>query len=164
MNNLVNWLKSRPRKRPATGIIIHATGGSTATGAIQWLRQIGLSYHYVIDKDGAVTKCVPLSRVAFHAGESLGWDGENCNEYTIGIALANRNDGEDPYPWVQINALEGLVRDLRARLALTHITSHYAVAPTRKTDPRSLPVGQGSILWGLKTWKPNNLSGWIYKK
>jgi N-acetyl-anhydromuramyl-L-alanine amidase AmpD len=164
MNNLVNWLKSRPRNRPATGVVIHATGGSTATGAIQWLRQIGLSYHYVIDKEGAVTKCVPLSRVAFHAGESRGWNGENCNEYTIGIALANRNDGKDPYPKAQMDALSGLVRDLRASLSLTHITSHYAVAPKRKTDPCNLPVGPASTLWGLTTWKPNNLSGWIYKK
>lgn len=146
------WLPSRARRLPATGVILHATGGETSGGAIGWLRRIGLSYHYVIAKDGTVTKAVPLSRVAYHAGRSVGWAGPDCNEYTIGVSLVNRNDGKDPYTQEQLQSLTALLQRLRdVDPRIRHLSAHRIVSPGRKTDPRNLSLRaiapSGYVLW-----------------
>jgi len=147
-----HWLNSRKRKRPATGIILHASGGSSADGAISWLEKIGLSYHYIIAKDGTVTKLVPTGRVAFHAGKSEGWGGPNCNEYTIGICLANKDDGVDVYTKAQTNACADLIQELyKAIPTLRYISTHAAIAPKRKVDPRGFIVGY--VNGPLEMWR-----------
>jgi len=168
IQTLKNWLFYRKRTRTATGILLHATGGTTASGAINWLRQIKLSYHYIVDRDGKVTKCVPLSKVALHAGVSYGWEGNNCNEYSIGIALVNANDGMQPYPKVQLMALWKLVEDIKKGAPeIAHISTHYAVSPNRKTDPVNFPyreIGYNKIehkLYGLKIFKPHYIHTWV---
>lgn len=151
---LKSWLASRARKTPATTVVLHATAGESASGAISWLRKIGLSYHYVIAKDGTVTKCVPTGRVAFHAGVSEGPDGSNVNNYSIGVSMANRNDGADPYPREQVAACADLVKELKQGIpSLKWLTCHYSIAPTRKTDPRGFPALMIAQEAGLKPWK-----------
>jgi N-acetyl-anhydromuramyl-L-alanine amidase AmpD len=153
---LKNWLASRPRKEPITTIVLHATAGSSLSGALSALRQKELSYHYLIEKSGRVTKCVPYGKVAFHAGVSKGPSGENCNRYSIGISFVNLNDGKDPYTQAQIEECRFLIEDLwRSVPSLEYLTTHYAVAPKRKTDPKSFPcslvVGRTNLkLWGCK--------------
>jgi N-acetyl-anhydromuramyl-L-alanine amidase AmpD len=137
---LANWLASRPRKRPVSTIVLHATDGASAGSSISWLRKIGLSYHYVIERDGSVTKCVPVSRVAFHAGKSKGPQGVNVNEYSVGIALANWESRDEFVTPQQVDALDDLVELLcDAEPDIRWITTHYWVSPGRKTDPRMLP-------------------------
>ncbi len=105
MTNLVTWLACRPRKHPVRLVVLHSTAGKSASGAISWLRKIKLSYHILVkdqaEGDGDVVKCVPLDRVAFHAGVSTGPPGttigNSVNETSIGISLVNANDGQDPY-------------------------------------------------------------------
>lgn len=148
-------LMSRRRKEMPSTIVLHATGGESATGAIAWLRKIGLSYHYVIGKDGKVYKCVPYGRVAFHAGQSRGPDGKNVNEYSIGISFANRNDGIDPYTPAQIESCKELIQTLCNGIAeLRWLTTHFAIAPDRKTDPKSFRVkpvcDERLLMWGCK--------------
>lgn len=151
---LKNWLASRARKVPATTIVLHATGGESASGAISWLRKIGLSYHYVIAKDGQITKCVGISRIAFHAGVSDGPAGKYVNNYSIGISMANRNDGVDPYPQAQVAACVDLCKELVAALpSLKWLTCHYSIAPTRKTDPKGFPSRMVADACGLTPWK-----------
>lgn len=152
---LKNWLASRPRSKPATTVVLHATGGESATGAISWLRKIKLSYHYIIAKDGEVIKCVPTGRVAFHAGKSRGPDGENVNAYSIGISFANRNDGRDPYTSAQVQACRDLMFELKRNIpTLEWLTTHRAIAPLRKTDPKGFLCsgvnGPGLKMWGCK--------------
>ena len=155
MNILKRWLSSRDRKQPATGIVLHASGGERAAGAIAWLTQINLSYHFIIDKDGTVTKLVPLSRVAKHAGVSTGWAGKNCNDYTIGICFANKNDGKDEYTHEQIASCVQLCVDIkRADRNIRHLTTHYWISPGRKTDPKGLNVEAIARDCGLNIWKP----------
>ena len=64
--------------RPDT-ILVHATGGGTAAGAIATLtdptRKERVSGHLVIDRDGSITQLVPLDTIAWHAGKAS-WDGE----------------------------------------------------------------------------------------
>lgn len=151
---LRNFLASRARRSKVTTIVLHATGGESATGAISWLRKIGLSYHYVIAKDGTVYKAVPYGREAFHAGKSVGPDGPNVNRYSIGISFANRNDGKDPYTKEQIEAARELIKDLADALPdVVWLTAHYAISPGRKSDPRGFPCRQVAgrlVCWRVK--------------
>lgn len=136
---LKNPLASRSRSEICRVIVLHSTDGASAGSSISWLRKIGLSYHFVIERDGTITKCVPVSRVAFHAGKSLGPDGPNVNEYSIGIAFANFESKNEPITTRQIEAMYSLVAELKSAMpSLEYITTHRAISPGRKTDPRML--------------------------
>jgi N-acetyl-anhydromuramyl-L-alanine amidase AmpD len=156
---LKTWLASRARKRPPTTVVLHATAGDKALGSINYLRQIGLSYHYLIEDDGSVFKCVPASRIAFHAGVSDGPDGGNVNDYSIGIAFANRNDGIEGYTKEAIVACRELVAELKAQYpSIKWLTTHYAITVTadgkyRKSDPVNF-AHMKEISGGLFLWKP----------
>jgi N-acetylmuramoyl-L-alanine amidase len=157
ITSLVNWLASRPRKAPISTIVLHATDGASAGSSISWLRKIGLSYHYVIERDGSVTKCVPVSRVAFHAGKSEGPQGPDVNPYSIGISLANFESRREEITQKQIDALEDLVGLLcDAEPDIKYITTHYWISPNRKTDPKMLPVKNINAIATaekLKVWR-----------
>lgn len=152
---LKSWLASRSRRAKVTTIVLHATAGSSLAGALSALKSRELSYHYIVEKDGTVTKCVPYGRVAFHAGQSSGPEGANVNGYSVGISFVNRNDGTDPYTEVQIQACDQLIRELKAAVpSIVYLTTHYAISPGRKTDPRGFPCSKvnsvGLQMWGCK--------------
>lgn len=76
--------------------VIHYTAGGRASGTVRWFQdpRSRVSAHYVIARDGKVTRCVPLSKKAWHAGASWArYHGERkfgVNEFSIGYELANR--------------------------------------------------------------------------
>lgn len=156
IKNLERWLSSRARRQLCTTVVLHATDGASAGSSISWLRKIGLSYHYVIERDGSVTKCVPVGRVAFHAGKSLGPDGPNVNEYSIGISFANHESIGEHLTAKQIWAAEQLCKELKASMPeLEHLTLHRVISPRRKKDPSQL----SRVHWeaiasasGLRVW------------
>lgn len=100
------------------------------------LRDLRVSAHFFIRRNGQVTQYVPLDQRAWHAGASQ-WDGrENCNDFSIGIEL----EGSDnvPYTDEQYAALTGLSRSLMRHypaITISRIVGHSDVAPDRKTDP-----------------------------
>lgn len=150
---LKSWLSFRERRRPCTTVVLHATAGSTSSGAIATLIQRRLSYHYLVEKDGTVIKCVPTGKVAFHAGVSFGPEGNGVNDYSIGIALVNRNDGLDPYTAAQMTATKKLVRDLRSAIpTLKWITTHREISWPRKNDPRKFDLFDAARA-GLFAWR-----------
>lgn len=137
IRNLTQWLSSRERRQPCTTIVFHATAGASAASSVSWLRQIGLSYHYVIDRDGSITKAVPVGRAANHAGKSVGPDGPWVNRYSIGIAFANLDDGKDPITDEQFSSARILVKQLEQSMpTLKWVTTHKRISPGRKVDPR----------------------------
>jgi N-acetylmuramoyl-L-alanine amidase len=143
MNTVIveKWLPSRARTAPVTTIVFHGTAGATANSSIDWLRFIGLSYHYIIERDGTVFKCVPTSRQALHAGVSVGPDGSNVNRYSIGVCFANREDGREPITDAQLQSAAELCREIvRAIPTIKWITTHKAIAPRRKSDPRMFNI------------------------
>jgi len=97
---------------------------------------VTVSAHFLIRRDGELVQYVPISKRAWHAGESC-YDGVDCcNDYSIGIEL----EGEDhvPYEDAQYDCLTELVGVLRAgnaALADARIVGHSDIAPGRKTDP-----------------------------
>lgn len=73
-------------------IIIHFTGGSSASSSVNWLTnpQAKASAHVVIDRTtGAITQLVPFDTVAWHAGASSYGNRKGYNRFSIGIELDN---------------------------------------------------------------------------
>lgn len=153
-----SWLPTRARKKDITTIVLHASAGASASSSISWLKKIGLSYHYIIERDGVITKLAPVGRVAFHAGKSVGPGGSNVNEYSIGICFANRNNGE-PYTDAQYKAARQLIQALSGQ-GIRWITTHYLISPGRKNDPKGFKFKEFAGSVGLIPWRPNANTSW----
>jgi N-acetylmuramoyl-L-alanine amidase len=130
----------RPLNTAVDTIVLHATVLDTLQEVIAHFSstQTRVSSHYTIDRDGRVVSHVPEVARAWHAGVSRMQDGRTgVNDFSIGIELVNRNDGTDPFPRPQIQAMRDLVRTIIARHPIRHIIPHYACAepPGRKSDP-----------------------------
>jgi N-acetyl-anhydromuramyl-L-alanine amidase AmpD len=129
-------------------LVLHATAGSYGS-ALSWLCNNKLplskrvSAHYLIAPGGHTNELVPPELAAWHAGASawLGWNKTDIQRRSIGIELANRNDGIDPYPPAQYAAALALSRMLVQRYAIprSFVVRHLDISPGRKTDPRGFP-------------------------
>ena len=145
-------LKSHGQLKNPTGIIVHATAGASGQSSVEWLSRGSLGYAFIIERDGSVITCIPKELVAYHAGKSIGWDGPNCNSYTIGIAFANMDNGRDPITKAQLDTLAELVADLKRKVpSLKYISTHKWVSPGRKVDP-VLWSPTGTHFEGLEIW------------
>ncbi|TFV95047.1 1,6-anhydro-N-acetylmuramyl-L-alanine amidase AmpD [Oxalobacteraceae bacterium OM1] len=97
------------------------------------LRQLRVSAHFLIRRDGSVTQFVSANDRAWHAGASNHCGRERCNDFSIGIEL----EGTDftPFENAQYDTLVDLTMALAARYPLSDVTGHEHIAPGRKTDP-----------------------------
>ncbi|MFQ5982839.1 MAG: 1,6-anhydro-N-acetylmuramyl-L-alanine amidase AmpD, partial [Woeseiaceae bacterium] len=59
------------------------------------IRDLKVSSHLFIRREGDLIQFVPFSRRAWHAGASCYRDREHCNDFSIGIEL----EGEDETPY-----------------------------------------------------------------
>ena len=120
------------------GIVLHATADEgNEAGTLTWLRspKSRASCHLVVSRSGQVTRLVGDQQRAWHAGLSF-WRGTNdVNSITLGIEIANRNDGE-PYTNAQYRRVAEIVAHYcNQGLSLDDVVSHEAVAADRRTDP-----------------------------
>tara|TARA_R110000850_G_scaffold85460_7_gene183919 strand:+ start:19858 stop:20433 length:576 start_codon:yes stop_codon:yes gene_type:complete len=100
------------------------------------LRDMRVSAHLCIFRDGSISQYVPFDQRAWHAGKSS-WQGrEVCNDFSIGIEL----EGCDTQPFEPVQ-YEQLARSLKAlfkrypHLSSATLAGHSDIAPDRKTDP-----------------------------
>lgn len=105
-------------------------------GAHPWferLRNLRVSAHFFIRRNGEIVQFVSADKRAWHAGVSRFGRRERCNDFSIGIEL----EGTDilPYTDAQYTNLAKLTRTLRARYPLRAARGHEHIAPGRKTDP-----------------------------
>ncbi len=97
------------------------------------LRDLHVSAHFYIRRDGSVCQFVSCSRRAWHAGVSS-WQGRSrCNDFSIGIELQGTD--HQPYESAQYQALRRLCEAVRARYPIESVVGHSDIAPGRKTDP-----------------------------
>src|SRR5690606_31233898 len=94
-------LPTGPARQQTLYGVVHMTAGESAASSIAWLRKIGLSYHYIIDRDGTIHRAADPARIAYHAGVSAWGDslvrfGRSLNPVSVGVALAHRNDDSEP--------------------------------------------------------------------
>jgi len=140
--------------RRANFVILHHTSSGDLARALSTLTHpaSGVSSHYLLGKNGEIFQLVAESERAWHAGLSF-WGGQtDMNSASIGIELDN--NGEDPFPAAQIDALLNLLRDIQLRHAIprANFLGHADIAPSRKTDPGvsfpwALLAAEGFGLW-----------------
>jgi N-acetyl-anhydromuramyl-L-alanine amidase AmpD len=138
-----------PRTEPILYLIYHATEGDSAESSIGWLNRDltpeehnrKASYHYIIDRDGSIVRMCDPQLVAYHAGDSAwpspayyppGNGGHSLNAWSVGIAFANRGDGE---PLTPQQLESGLWLSTVWNVPLARVRGHYEIAPGRKFDP-----------------------------
>lgn len=97
------------------------------------IKDLRVSAHFLIRRDGEIIQFVSTDDMAYHAGQSDFMGRGPCNPYSIGIEL--EGTGHTPYETAQYKQLAALTRALRRRYSLTAVRGHEHIAPGRKQDP-----------------------------
>jgi len=142
----------RPPEQPITLLVVHAIslppkefGGNevidfftncldpAAHPFFDTIRDLRVSSHFFIRRDGEVVQFVSGNLRAWHAGQSEWKNRDRCNDFSIGIEL----EGSDyvPFEDAQYESLARLARALKAAYPIQDIVGHADIAPGRKTDP-----------------------------
>jgi hypothetical protein len=133
----------RPDDTDIDTVVLHATAGGLV-GTLGWFGNpdSGVSSHYVVAKDGRVFQMVEEKKLAHHAGRSEYQDREDFNDFSIGIEIVNKNDGKDPYPPDQFEAMVELMSYLVEKYEIKRewIVTHADISTMGKTDPRGFPI------------------------
>lgn len=100
------------------------------------IKDLQVSAHFLIRRDGALHQYVGCDKRAWHAGASSWCGREQCNDFSIGIEL----EGTDTTPFTtaqyqQLAALIQLLRQEYPSIQADRIVGHEDIAPGRKTDP-----------------------------
>lgn len=148
-------------------IVLHDTAGALRKfSSVEWFasKECKTSAHFVVERDGTITQCVPTNRRAYHAGQSQ-WKGvSGLNSCSIGIEIVNpgkldekgnadfgkvaepseiiakssANHGKGywlPYTQPQVEAVIALCRAIVEEYPdCNEIVTHYEIAPRRKID------------------------------
>jgi len=140
-------------RRPSI-VVLHHTSNDTARQALRTLTDPAreVSAHYVVDRDGTLFQLVDERHRAWHAGVSRWGAIEDLNSVSIGIELDN--NGREPFPQAQIDALLVLLAEIKSRYSIprANFIGHADVAVGRKVDPsRYFPwrtlAARGFGLW-----------------
>ncbi|HIC40146.1 MAG TPA: 1,6-anhydro-N-acetylmuramyl-L-alanine amidase AmpD [Piscirickettsiaceae bacterium] len=97
------------------------------------IKDMQVSAHLLIKRDGLVIQFVPFDKRAWHAGDSSFNGQDNCNDFSIGIEL----EGTDniAYESVQYQSLNTILKSLKSVYPIQAVVGHSDIAPGRKTDP-----------------------------
>ena len=136
-------------------IMLHDTeGDSSPQSIVDWWDSNGnlVAAHFIVGKDGSIMQCVPLDRIAHHAGygdaghnASFGVEDESrddklgttsigswapdygMNSYSVGIEMVHVGGGSDDYPEAQLEALDALIAYIDAYYGFeSEIVDHKA--------------------------------------
>lgn len=171
LKRLEEWLDHKNRDGSPNVVVLHATAGASAKSSIEHLDREGLSYHYVIsrdskdsdwtkDADGSesiIFQCVPNEGHAFHSSTKVPVPeiGGRVNAWSIGISLANIQNGMEPYTPQQFTALEELLRSLKKEVpSLKYLTTHAVIQPWNRSDPLGVKAKDLADKCGYTWWQP----------
>ncbi len=101
--------------------------------SFETLKNLKVSSHLLINRDGSFQQFVPFNKCAWHAGQSS-FDGkEDCNKFSIGIELEGSvNESFTDQQYTILNEIIGL---LRREYPVKNIVGHSEIAAGRKKDP-----------------------------
>ena len=105
-------------------------------GYFKEIKDLKVSCHVLIKRDGKIIQFVPFNKKAWHAGLSSHKNEENCNEFSIGIELEGYHT--EKYTKHQYNSLIQVSKALFKNykdLNKDNIVGHSDISPNRKTDP-----------------------------
>ena len=102
------------------------------------IKDLKVSSHLYIKRNGELVQFVPFNKRAWHAGESTYKGVSDCNNYSIGIELEGTDDDfytDDQYDTL-IEATKCIIKNYPL-INKDSIVGHSDVSPGRKTDPGS---------------------------
>ncbi len=100
------------------------------------IRDVRVSAHFLIRRNGELIQFVACHERAWHAGQSS-WNGrERCNDFSIGIELEGCD--EQRFEESQYHRLLELIDSLCKVYPIEAVVGHSDIAPSRKTDPGPL--------------------------
>ena len=97
------------------------------------LKDLKVSAHLFIRRNGEIIQFVPFDKCAWHAGESSFNDRDNCNNFSIGIEL--EGTVQEEFTDKQYEVLNPVILKLKEEYKINHIVGHSDIAPDRKIDP-----------------------------
>ena len=99
------------------------------------LKDVRVSAHLVIGRQGEVYQLVPFDKRAWHAGASEFRGRVRCNDFSIGIELIGPEEG--PFTDAQYQSLNMVCTKLCRvyEIDAECIVGHRDIAPGRKVDP-----------------------------
>ena len=136
---------NRPNGVRVTAIVLHADAADRVDTSLDWCRRVEskVSYHFLLGRTGNVFLLVHPDQRAWHCGVSEMDGVPDVNDFSIGICLSNKNDGET-FPAAQLFEAATLCSVLAQHygIPLDRITTHADVARPvgRKTDPKGLDM------------------------
>jgi len=108
----------------------------TAHPYFEEIKDLQVSAHLLIKRDGSMVQFVPFNQRAWHAGVSEFEGQSNCNDFSIGIELEGADDVA--YTDQQYQGLAQVTQCLLEyypQITQSRIVGHDQIAPGRKTDP-----------------------------
>ena len=100
------------------------------------LRDLRVSSHFLIKRDGELIQFVNCGYRAWHAGISEFEGRENCNDFSLGVELQGTDcSGFTDIQYFRLTQLTKLLMSGYPKLSVEKIVGHSDIAPTRKTDP-----------------------------
>ena len=126
--------------------VIHATAGSSSSGAMSVLFNHAASWHWLIPSETEaahthnVWACAPERRAAWHVrNDCFHPDVNNGSRYTnyssLGVEIVNTQQN-DPFSKWQVEQAAALVRYAWSKYpTLVDVVSHAKLDPGRRTDP-----------------------------
>ncbi len=97
------------------------------------LKNLKVSSHLLIKRDGVILQFVPFNKKAWHAGKSNLLGRNNVNNFSIGIELEGADNIK--YNNIQYDKLNEILKYLISIYNIKYIVGHSDIAPERKTDP-----------------------------
>ena len=100
------------------------------------IRDLKVSSHLLVERDGSVFQFVDFSKKAWHAGISEFEGKEECNDFSIGIELEGTDT--EPYDDEQYQSLTRVTKclmNIYPEITKDRIVGHADIASKRKTDP-----------------------------
>jgi AmpD protein len=97
------------------------------------IKDLKVSAHLLINRDGEVVQFVDFADKAWHAGQSKYKEYQDINQNSIGIELEGADD--IIYSTEQYKALNQVLEDLISKYPIKYIVGHSDIAKGRKTDP-----------------------------
>lgn len=97
------------------------------------LKDLAVSSHFYIKRDGEMIQFVSCDDMAYHAGVSSFQGREKCNQFSIGIEIEGCDF--EPFTEQQYDSLASLLEAIMNQYPIEAITGHQHISPERKTDP-----------------------------
>jgi len=125
------YCMKRPETAKVDTCIMHCTGSNDPLETcIENMRLEGVSYHYVVGKDGKWKEMVPIDYIAYHAGASImppPDNRHNVNVFSVGIGLMGKGEFTDE----QYLSASRICTQLEKKLGQLKYLGHSDVAGKR---------------------------------